>query len=108
MASAHNRYSATEDKGLVIKDVLQAEAGEKYYLKDETVAKLIERTDKKKLKDYLLEPQVSIEEALEFMNDNTEYSNLTDAEKKEVAELGYELEKQRLYDNYNAESVSNG
>lgn len=97
-----------EDKGFVIKDVLQEEAGEKYYLKDETVAKLIERTDKNKLKDYLLEPQVSIEEAMEYMNTHEEYVALSDFDKKMLAQTGYRLEKQRLQDNYNAESVSNG
>lgn len=97
-----------EDKELVIKDVLQEETGEKYYLKDETVAKLIERTDKNKLKDYLLEPQVSIEEAMEYMNTHEEYVALSDFDKKMLAQTGYRLEKQRLQDNYNAESVSNG
>ena len=89
-----------EDGGIVIKDILQDKAGEKYYLKDETVTSLMEKTDKKKLKDYLLEPQVSIEEALEYMATDTEYSSLTEDEKREIATLGYQLEKQRLHDNY--------
>lgn len=89
-----------EDRGIVIKDILQDEAGEKYYLKDETVTSLMEKTDKKKLKDYLLEPQVSVEEALEYMATDTEYSSLTEDEKREIAALGYQLEKQRLHDNY--------
>ena len=89
-----------EDRGIVIKDILQDKAGEKYYLKDETVTSLMEKTDKKKLKDYLLEPQVSIEEALEYMATDTEYSSLTEDEKREIATLGYQLEKQRLHDNY--------
>ena len=89
-----------EDRGIVIKDILQDKAGEKYYLKDETVTSLMEKTDKKKLKDYLLEPQVSIEEALEYMATDTEYSSLTEDEKREIATLGYQLEEQRLNDNY--------
>ena len=89
-----------EDRGIVIKDILQDKAGEKYYLKDETVTSLMEKTDKKKLKDYLLEPQVSIEEALEYMATDAEYSSLTEDEKREIATLGYQLEEQRLNDNY--------
>lgn len=42
-----------EDKGIVIKDVLQEGADEKFYLKDEIVSQLMEKTDKNKLKDYL-------------------------------------------------------
>lgn len=89
-----------KDRGIVIKDILQETADGKYYLKDEVVGKLIEKTDKAKLKDYILTPQVSVKEALEYMDDNEEYSSLTKDEKTELAELGYELEKQRLCDNY--------
>ncbi len=95
-----------KDRGITIKDILQAKAGEKYYLKDDTVASLIEKTDKKKLKDYLLEPQVSIDEALGYMDTHGEYSSLTDEEKQEIATLGYELEKQRLHDNYYGKECS--
>ena len=95
-----------KDRGIVIKDILQEEAGDKYYLKDDTVSSLIEKTDKKKLKDYLLEPQVSVEEALEYMATDTEYSSLTDEEKQEIAALGYQLEKQRLHDNYYGKEYS--
>lgn len=97
-----------EDRGLVIKDVLQEDADEKYYLKDETVRQLIGRTDKSKLKDYLLEPQVSVDEALEYMNAHAEYDGFADEEKRDIAAFGYELEKQRLKENYHAEGVSNG
>lgn len=41
-----------EDRGIVIKDILVDECDQKYYLKDELVAKLLENTDKKKLADY--------------------------------------------------------
>ena len=88
-----------EDKGLVIKDVLQDGAGEKYYLKDEVVEKLIEKTDKSKLTPYLLEPQVSVDEALEYMASSDEYTSFTDEEKQEIAILGYKLEKERLQSN---------
>lgn len=89
-----------EDRGIVIKDILQDIAGDKYYLKDGTTYQLIEKTDKKKLKDYLLEPQMSVDEVFEYMKSDSEYSSCTDEEKREIAILGYELEKKRLHDNY--------
>ena len=97
-----------EDRGLVIKDVLQEEAGDKYYLKDETVAKLMEKTDKNKLKDYLLEPQVSVNELLEYMNTSNEFKTLTDVEKEDIANLAYKQEKQKLHNDYYGESIFNG
>ena len=97
-----------DDRGLVIKDVLQENVGEKYYLKDETTAKLIERTDKNKLKDYLLEPQVSVDEVLEYMTTHSEYDDFTNEEKREIATLGYKLEKQRLKANNYGEGIFNG
>lgn len=96
-----------EEKGIVIKDILQDAAGDKYYLKDETVSKLMEKTDKKKLHDYLVEPQVTIEEALAYMNENKEYSDLSDEEKMELATLGYHLEKKRLDEAYNGKTMFN-
>ena len=87
-------------RSIFIKDILQENADDKYYLKDDTVSSLIQKTDKSKLKDYLLEPQVSIDEAFEYMNANSEYSYLTDNEKQEIAEFGYEFEKKRLNNNY--------
>lgn len=89
------------ERNIFIKDILQENADDKYYLKDDTVSSLIQKTDQSKLKDYLLEPQVSIDEALEYMNANSEYSSITDNEKQEIAEFGYELEKKRLNNNYN-------
>lgn len=95
-----------EDRGIVIKDILQEEADEKYYLKDETVAQLMARTDKRKLKDYLLEPQVSVKELFEYICTYDEFNELTGEEKRELAELGYKLEKQRLKDLYNENDKS--
>lgn len=94
-----------EDKGIVIKDILQDTAGDKYYLKDETVSKLIEKTDKKKLHDYLVEPQVTIEEAITYMNENEEYSDLSDEDKIQLAKLGYRLEIERLDEAYNGKPM---
>ena len=95
-----------EDRGIVIKDILQEEADEKYYLKDETVAQLMARTDKRKLKDYLLEPQVSVKELFEYICTSDEFNSLTGEEKRYLAELGYKLEKQRLKDLYNESDKS--
>lgn len=95
-----------EDRGIVIKDILQEEADEKYYLKDETVAQLMARTDKRKLKDYLLEPQVSVKELFEYICTSDEFNALTGEEKRYLAELGYKLEKQRLKDLYNESDKS--
>lgn len=89
-----------QDKGIVIKDILEDEASEKMYLKDDTVCKLIGKTDKSKLRAYLLEPQVSVDEALAYMATNARYSTFTEQEKQEIATLGYELEKKRLSDAY--------
>ena len=89
-----------KERSIFIKDILQENADDKYYLKDDTVSSLIQKTDQSKLKDYLLEPQVSIDEALEYMNANSEYSSITDNEKQEIAQFGYELEKKRLHNNY--------
>ena len=96
-----------EDRGIVIKDILDDDAGDKYYLKDELVQKLIDKTDKNKLKDYLLEPQVSVEEAMAYMNASADYNDLSEEQKRELAELGWKMEKQRLHDDYYGESNSN-
>lgn len=89
-----------EDRNVVIKDILQDETDSKYYLSDGIVGKLMDNTDKRKLREYLLEPQVSIEEALEYMEGNAEYDGLSENERKCIAVIGYELEKKRLHDNY--------
>ncbi len=89
-----------EDRGIVINDILQETADGKYYLKDDVVSKLMGKTDKGKLKDYLLEPQVSVQEALDYMSLDEEYSSLSEEEKEELAAYGYQLEKQRLHDDY--------
>lgn len=64
------------------------------------------KTDKRKPKDYLLEPQVSVKELLQHIDTSNEFSALTDEGKRELAELGYELEKQRLKELYNESNKS--
>ena len=85
-----------EDRGIFIKDVLQDEADGKYYLKDELTCRLLERTDKAKLHDYLVEPQVSEKEAWEYMNAYEEYAAYTDKEKRIIAYEGYRMECERM------------
>ena len=85
-----------KDEGIVIKDILQSEADGKYYLKDDTVAKLMDKTDKRKLRDYLLEPQVSIEEMVAFMKSNGMYADCSEEEREDLAMRAYNMEKQRL------------
>lgn len=87
-----------EDRGIVIKDVLQQEADGKYYLKDDTVASLMEKTDVNKLRDYLLEPQCSVDELIEFMSNSNKYSSLCYEDKRDVACLAYEQEKRKRHD----------
>lgn len=86
-----------DDRGITIGDILEEGADERYYLKDETVARLMERTDKAKLQSHLAEPQVSVGEALAYMDGHSEYYGLTEEEKRSVAVTGYEMEKRRLH-----------
>ena len=85
-----------EDRGIFIKDVLEDEADGRYYLKDELTQRLLDRTDKAKLHDYLVEPQVSEEEALAYMNEHEEYADITSGRKAYIARVGFKLEQERL------------
>lgn len=89
-----------KDQGLVIKDVLENDVDSKYYLSDETTGQLMSKTDLGKLKEYLLTPQVSKDEAIKELQENSKYNNLTDEERFAVAEIGYNIEKKRLYSQY--------
>ena len=51
-----------EDRGIVIRDIMQETADPRYYLRSEQVAQLISRTDMKKLEPYLMEPQYTEKE----------------------------------------------
>lgn len=88
------------DTGVVVKDVLLDDVDGKYYLKDGAVSSLMEKADRKKLKEYFLEPQVSVDEALRYMDGKKDYSHLSKEERLEIATIGYELDKRRLHDNY--------
>lgn len=92
-----------KDKNLVLKDVLQDNVDEKYYLKSESVEKLLDKTDKNKLKEYLFEPQVSVKELIEFMDRTDDLKSLTDKEKLKIAELAYKIEEQSIKENYDKE-----
>lgn len=85
-----------EDRGIFIKDILEDEADGRYYLKDELTQRLLERTDKAKLHDYLVEPQVSEGEALAYMNSHAEYDDITSGRKAYIARVGFKMEQERL------------
>ena len=94
-----------EDRGIVINDILDDAADDKYYLRDEIVKKLMEKTDKFKLVDYLKEPQVSVEELLDELNTNPEYAGMSDEEKRELAESAYAAEAKLLDELYNGKRM---
>ena len=91
-----------EDRGIVIKDIIQKEAEGKYYLKDDTVQTLMSKTDYGKLKEYLIEPQFSVDDVLEYMNTNNEYTDLSDEQRRQLAEDAYNKEKEQLTQAYGA------
>lgn len=85
-----------EDRGIFIKDILEDEADGRFYLKDELTQRLLECTDKAKLHDYLVEPQVSEEEALAYMDGHAEYDDITSDRKAYIARIGFRMEQERL------------
>lgn len=85
-----------EERGIVIKDVLDDGAGSKYYLDGDLTERLFGRMDKAKLRDCLLEPQVSEKKAEEYMKQNAEYDDLLNEDIRRIARLGWEMERERL------------
>lgn len=85
-----------EDRGIVIKDILMDGVDSKYYLNSDVVKSLIDRTDKRKLKDYMETPQLDKDELLRFMETDEEYAEMNEDERKSLAKTAYILEKQRL------------
>lgn len=85
-----------EDRGIVIKDILLDDTDSKYYLNSEVVKNLMDKTDNRKLKDYMETPQLSVEELLHFMETDEEYAAMDEDERKALAELAYKAEEQRL------------
>lgn len=83
-----------KDRGIVIDDILQNEAGEKYYLKDDIVGKLLDRTEKIKLKDYIEKPQVTLEELSEEIHRLE--PQLSKEKVVEIAKEGVKQEVERL------------
>lgn len=88
------------DKEIVISDILQDDADSRYYLRDDTTMQLLEVSDEKKFKEYFLEPQMSIEEVLAYMDTDMAYASMPDEDRLELAKYGYELEIKRINDNY--------
>lgn len=83
-----------KDRGIVIDDILQNEAGEKYYLKDDIVGKLLDRTEKIKLKDYIEKPQMTLEELSEEIHRLK--PQLSKEKVVEIAKEGIKQEVERL------------
>ena len=90
-------FPQPEDRGINIGDVIEETASDKYYLNDSLVKKLMEHVNQKKLRDFVLEPQVSKDEILEYLSDD---ESLTSEEKRKIADIAYKLEEQRLKDLY--------
>lgn len=84
------------DRGITIKDILQDEAEGKYYLPEETVKKIMGKAEKRKLRDYLVEPQASVDEILEYMATDPMYAQMSDGERRALAERAYSVEKDQL------------
>ena len=85
-----------DDRGIVISDILQKDTDTKYYLNGDVVKQLIDRTDTDKLRCYLFEPQISVDELLNYMEVTNEYASLSEEEKKNLATLAYDQEKGHL------------
>lgn len=83
-----------KDRGIVIDDVLQDEAGDKYYLKDGVVGKILDRTEKVKLKDYIEKPQMDLEELGEEIHRIE--PQLSKEKVTEIAKKGLKQEVERL------------
>lgn len=84
------------DRGITIKDILQDEAEGKYYLSEDTVKKIMDKTEKRKLQDYLIEPQASVDEILDYMMTDPMFAQMSDRERRVQAERAYSVEKARL------------
>lgn len=83
-----------KDRGIVIDDILQDEVGEKYYLKDDIVGKLLDRTEKAKLKNYIEKPQMNLEELSEEIHRLE--PQLSKEKVTEIAKKGLKQEAGRL------------
>lgn len=83
-----------KDRGIVIDDILQDEVGEKYYLKDDIVGKLLDRTEKAKLKDYIGKTQMTLDELSEEIHRLE--PQLSKEEIDEIAKNGLKQEVERL------------
>jgi site-specific DNA-cytosine methylase len=94
-----------EDRGIVINDILEDAADSKYYLRDEVVGKLMAKTDMDKLNDYLKEPQFSVNELMEYMDGSDEYADMSESERRELAEYAYKMEVDRLDELYNGKKI---
>ena len=85
-----------KDRNIMVADIIQDYVDGKYYMKDAALKKMVDKTDTSKITDYFKTPQLSISEVVEFLDNNPEYSSMTDGEKLDMAKLGYDLEQERL------------
>ena len=56
-----------EDRGIVLKDVIDDITDSKYYLDDERVNRLMRETNVEDLEDYIRDPEVSEEEVCQYL-----------------------------------------
>jgi site-specific DNA-cytosine methylase/intein/homing endonuclease len=91
-----------EDRGIVIKDILDDTVDGKYYLKDHVVRRLMDNTDMKRLSGYLREPQMSEEELLAYMEGDPEYTGMGAADREALARLACSLERADLEGSFEA------
>lgn len=85
-----------KDRNIMVADIIQDYVDGKYYMKDTVLKKMVNKTDTSKITDYFKTPQLSISEVVEFLDNNPEYSSMTDGEKLDMAKLGYDLEQEQL------------
>lgn len=98
-----------DDRGIVINDILEDTADGKYYLRDGVVTKLMANTDMGRVAEYLREPQFSVDEAVAFLSEHAdEYPGLTASERREIANLAYEMEKRQLDEEFNGKDMFRG
>ena len=81
-----------EDRGLILKDVIDDISDSKYYLDDERVNRLMRETNVEDLEDYIRDPEVSEEEVFQYLVDKGYDREIARAKAIELISL----EKDRL------------
>ena len=81
-----------DDRGLVLKDIIDDISDEKYYLDDERVNRLMRETKVEDMEDYIRDPEVSEEEVFQYLVDKGYDRDIARAKAIELVSL----EKDRL------------